>query len=71
MIAMLNVLSLSPRAFADLGLEEIAYVKPVAAADGLGFAIHASNGTRLAVLADRIEAFALIRRHNMQPASLQ
>jgi hypothetical protein len=39
MTSMLNVLQLSSRAFARLGLEEVAYVKRVAGQDEPGFAI--------------------------------
>jgi hypothetical protein len=62
--------SLSPRAFRALGIEEIAYVKPIVESTGPTYAIHAADGTRLAVVADRLVAFAMIRRHDLEPASL-
>jgi hypothetical protein len=67
---MLSVVSLSARAFAVLGLEEIAYVKPVIEDDEPAFAIHAADGTCLAVIEDRQTAFAVIRRNDLEPASL-
>jgi hypothetical protein len=70
MAPMLNVLQLSPRAFAHLGLEEVAYLKGGASASEPGVAIHAADGTCLAVLADRATALVLIRRHDMEPVSL-
>ena len=53
-----------------LGLEEIAYVKPIVEHDEPAYAIHAADGTRLAVLADRLAAFAMIRCHDLEAASL-
>jgi hypothetical protein len=71
MILLPSVVSLSSRSFADFGLEEIAYVKPVAENDKRAYEIHAANGTRLAVVEDRLVAMAMIRRHDLEPASLQ
>src|SRR5262249_23344346 len=62
--------SLSSHAFAALGLEEVAYVKPTAPHDELGYAIYAADGTRLAVVEDRRVALAMIRRHDLEPTSL-
>jgi hypothetical protein len=64
------MMSLSLDAFATLGLEQVAYVKPVITDDEVGFAIHAADGTRLALLSNRMTAFALIRRHDLEPASV-
>jgi hypothetical protein len=62
--------SLSQRAFKALGIEEIAYVKPIVEGTGSTYAIHAADGTRLAVVEDRLAAFAMIRRNDLEPASL-
>lgn len=62
--------SLSQRAFMALGIEEIAYVKPIGESAGSAYAIHAADGTRLAVVEDRLVAFAIIRRNDLEPASL-
>jgi hypothetical protein len=70
MAPMLNVMQLSPQAFAHLGLEDVAYVKRVTTNEQQGFAVHAADGTRLAVLHDRATAFAAIRRHEMKPVDL-
>jgi hypothetical protein len=61
---------LSPQDFATFGLNDIAYVKPVVADGGKGFAIHAADGTRLTVMADRLAAFAAVRQHDMEPYSV-
>ena len=63
-------ISLSPRAFKAMGVEEIAYVKPVVDSKGFNYEIHAADGTRLAVVDDRLVALAMIRRHDLEPASL-
>jgi hypothetical protein len=62
--------SLSQRAFKALGIEDIAYVKPIVASTGSAYAIHAADGTRLAVVEDRLVAFAMIRSNDLEPASL-
>jgi hypothetical protein len=72
MLMMLTLIanSLSERAFKALGIEEIAYVKPIIDGTGSTCAIHAADGTRLAVVADRQVAFSMIRRNDLEPASL-
>jgi hypothetical protein len=53
-----------------LGMEDLAYVKPVVI-DGAGaFAVYAANGTQIAVMADREVAFAVVRQHDMEPVSV-
>jgi hypothetical protein len=51
MIPPLGVVSLSPRAFRALGIEEIACVKPVFESTGSTYESHAADGARLAVVA--------------------
>jgi hypothetical protein len=70
MTPILSVVPQSPRAFAALGLEEIAYVKPIVESAERTYAIHAADGTQLAVVGDRLVAVAMIRRHDLEPASL-
>lgn len=66
----LDAVSLSPRAFKVLGIQQIAYVKPIIEGTGSTYEIHAADGTRLAVVEDLLVAFAMIRRHDLEPASL-
>ena len=70
MILTPSAVSLSSRNFANLGLEEIAYVKPTVENTKQSYAIHAADGTRLAVVEDRLVAVAMIRRHDLEPISL-
>ncbi len=54
-----------------LGLQDLAYVKTVAGEGGrVAFAIHAADGTEMAVLDDRDVAFAAVRQNDMEPKSV-
>ena len=62
---------LSERELGLLGMQDIAYVKDIVEDDGSkGFAVHAADGTRIAVMADRALAFAVVRQHDMEPVSV-
>lgn len=61
---------LSVRDFLSLGLDQWAYVKPITADGAEVFAIHAADGTHLAVLATREAALAAILQHDMEPLQL-
>jgi hypothetical protein len=63
-----DVRSLSPEQFAQLGMARLAYVKPVIVNGAQGFAIHAADGTPMAMAADRDVAIAAIMQHEMTPA---
>ena len=65
-----NAVSLTSRGFASLGLEHVAYVKPIVENARPTYAIHAADGTCLTVVADRLVAIAMIRQHDLEPASL-
>lgn len=60
---------MSPSDFASLGLQELAYVKPVEVEGGTGYAIYAADGTQLTVVDDRETAFAVIRQNDLEPVS--
>ncbi|HEU0218782.1 MAG TPA: DUF1150 family protein [Stellaceae bacterium] len=55
---------------AMLGVQHIAYVKPVTVDGTAGFAIHAADGTQMAVIADRDIAFAVVRQNELEPVSV-
>ncbi len=63
---------LSGEDFASLGLQHIAYVRPIPIDEvgALGYAIHAADGTRLAVLEDLKGAYAAILEHDMRPVGV-
>ena len=58
--------TLSPSDFAALGMSDLAYVKPVVYEDKPVYAIHAADGTQMAIVADRELAFATIRQHDLE-----
>ncbi|MBS4075531.1 DUF1150 family protein [Ameyamaea chiangmaiensis] len=51
-----------------LGLEHIAYVKAVRVDGEAAFAIHAADGTPMALAGDQETAFGAILEHEMVPA---
>ena len=53
-----------------LGVAQIAYVKPVIVNGTAGFAIHAADGTPMALAGDRATAMAAIVQHEMLPLSV-
>jgi len=53
-----------------LGVSHIAYVKPVIVNGTPGFAIHAADGTPMALAGDRATAMAAIVQHEMLPLSV-
>ena len=59
-----------PQEFAQFGMSDVAYIKPVLVNSLPAFAIHAADGTEMAVLNDRDVAFAAVRQHDLEPVSL-
>ncbi|MGH6932079.1 MAG: DUF1150 family protein [Dongiaceae bacterium] len=62
---------ISPSEFAALGLEGVAYIRPVRIDGADGFAIFAADGTRLAIVPTLAHANAAIRAHDLEPISVQ
>ena len=73
MITTLDALRrLSPKDFAAFGMNDMAYVRPVAIPGGqTGYGIFAADGTPLTVVPDRAVALATIRQNDMEPLWLQ
>jgi hypothetical protein len=61
---------LSERELGMLGMEDLAYVKRVEVDGAEAFAVHAADGTQIAVMGDRDVAFAVVRQHDMEPVSV-
>jgi hypothetical protein len=61
---------MSARDFALFGMQDIAYIKSVTVNDVAGYAVHAADGTQIAVLPDRNVAFATVRQHELEPLSV-
>ncbi len=56
---------------ARLGVEQIAYVKPILLNGVPAFAIHAADGTPMAIAGSEEVAVAAIRQQDMLPALVQ
>jgi hypothetical protein len=65
---VMNIRQLSQQQLMQLGVSQIAYVKQVDTDGGVAFAIHAADGTPMAIAGDQEVAFAAIRQHEMLPA---
>jgi hypothetical protein len=65
MAAIVDIRHISTEQLAQLGLQQIAYVKPIVVNGSAAFAIHAADGTPMAIADDRDVAMAAIRQHEM------
>jgi hypothetical protein len=66
--AVIDIHDISPQQLAMLGVQQIAYVKPVVVNGAAAYAIHAADGTPMAIAAERDAAMAAIVQHEMVPA---
>ena len=62
--------SMTTSDLAMLGMQDIAYVKPVVVDGNAGFAIHAADGTQMALINDRDIAYAVVRQNELEPVSV-
>ena len=53
-----------------LGLQEVAYVKPIVADGKTAYAVHAADGREVVVMASREVALAAIRQNDLEPLSV-
>jgi hypothetical protein len=65
-----GIRQLSARELGMLGMNDVAYVKRVVEDGAEGFAVHAADGTRMAVVPNRDLAFAAVRQNDMEPVSV-
>ena len=70
MAALVDIRHISAEQLAQLGMQQIAYVKPVVVNGAEAFAIHAADGTPMAIAGDRDVAMAAIRQHEMVAAQV-
>ena len=64
----IDIRHLSTAQLQALGVSQLAYVKPVIVGGVTAFAIHAADGTQMAVADDCAVAVAAIREHEMVAA---
>jgi hypothetical protein len=69
-VAAFDVHHMTTDQLGALGVSHIAYVKPVIVNGEAGFAIHAADGTPMALAGDRATAMAAIVQHEMLPLSV-
>jgi hypothetical protein len=67
---IVRIRHMSSRELALFGMQDLAYVKPITVNDVAGYAVHAADGTQIAVLPDRAVAFATVRQHDLEPLSV-
>ncbi|HTV87559.1 MAG TPA: DUF1150 family protein [Stellaceae bacterium] len=65
-----GIRGLSQRELGLLGMEDVAYVKQVVVDGVAAVAVHAADGTQMAVLANRDLAFAVVRQNGLEPVSI-
>jgi hypothetical protein len=58
---------LPDEAFAALGVQQIAYVKPIVREGETVFEVHAADGTAVALLESLDVAAAAVRQHGLEP----
>ena len=61
---------MSAHELALFGMQDVAYVKPAVVNGVAAYAVHAADGTQIAVLPDREIAFATVRHHELEPLSV-
>jgi len=65
---VLDIHHISAAQLASLGMEEIAFVKPVMTENGPAFAIHAADGTPMAIASNAPLAAVAIIQNDMVPS---
>jgi hypothetical protein len=62
--------SMTANDLAMFGMQDVAYVKPVTVDGNAGYAIHAADGTQMALIGDRDIAYAVVRQNELEPVSV-
>jgi len=68
--SIINPRHMSTRDLAAFGVQDLAFIKAVSVNDEVGYAIHAADGTQMALVNDRDVAFAAVRQHGLEPVSV-
>ena len=61
---------LTPSAFAALGAEGFAYIKPIAVEGDTQFAVFLADGREVAIIAERTLAEIVVRQNDLEPVSV-
>jgi len=70
MAAIVDIRHISTEQLAQLGMQQIAYVKPVVVNGSAAFAIHAADGTPMAIAGELDVALSALVQHEMVPAQV-
>lgn len=62
--------ALSSDDFLGLGMEQIAYIRPIVVRRQDAFAIHAADGTPLSIAESQESALILVRRNDLEPVTV-
>ncbi len=54
----------------NLGINDVAYVRPLMTPNGRGFGVYAANGEQYALADSVASAYGFIREHELRPVSL-
>jgi hypothetical protein len=65
-----RIKQMSARELALFGMQDLAYIKAVVIDGATGYAVHAADGTQIAMLPNRDVAFATVRQHDLEPVSV-
>jgi len=66
----IDIRNISPRDLASLGIQAFAYVRPAIHEGQPAFAVHAADGTLVAMMATRIAAEVLVRNNDLELVSV-
>ncbi len=61
---------MSARDFAEWGVQQVAYIKPLEGEGGTAFAIYAANGRQLGLMETRDVAQAALIQNDLEPVSV-
>ncbi len=67
---MIDFRNMSMQDLAVLGMQDFAYVKPILYQGQPAFAVHAADGTLVAMTATRLAAEGLVRNNELEPVSV-
>lgn len=65
-----NLRRMTRQDLAMLGVQDVAFIKAVPAGGKTSYAVHAADGTEIAVMESREVAFAAVRQHGLEPLSV-
>ena len=65
-----RIKQMSARELALFGMQDLAYIKAVVVDGTTGYAVHAADGTQIAMLSNRDVACVTVRQHDLEPVSV-